>query len=480
MRLKRLLLEDFRAIRGAHAVPLDAGVVLVHGANGAGKSSFVAALELALTGEIRTLAGAQENAKDLVHIDAGFAGVHLVAEVHPEEEIRSEYRIENGQVRGTPLLRGPASTKVAERCFFSQSVLMRLLEVYQPEHRNADEAMIAFVGDLLGLGELDALSDGLKSASDVRRMRRDIDGYAWVENAAHDSEALAREATAGVDSLRAELAELVRELGLDGPDVDDVDLARLHMEIERSAREADLRSQRVATLGFELSAIVGQLGSEQRAARPQDAAAAASEEQYLAWSSTEGARLLELVVAASRFLGMTPPPDPGMALNSFGAVQDLLVVEQRSISDRFDAHLEAEGRADAARSGRQVESDRLAALNDAGDGDRDDAELRQVLADLLVHLDGEDCPVCGRDFGELRKGSLAAHLSGRLSSLSRQIEQRRELRQARAASVSAMREHEEALSVAQTAMLEPEVLADLEARRLVAGEHQRVLESLLP
>src|SRR5580698_10165104 len=54
-RLKTLSVEDFRSIRGPVSVSLDAPVVLIHGPNGTGKTSLLAAIEFALTGTVPSL-----------------------------------------------------------------------------------------------------------------------------------------------------------------------------------------------------------------------------------------------------------------------------------------------------------------------------------------------------------------------------------------------------------------------------------------
>jgi exonuclease SbcC len=53
--LKELDVTNFRSIRGHVHVPLDAKVVLIHGENGAGKTSLLSAIEYGLTGNVLAL-----------------------------------------------------------------------------------------------------------------------------------------------------------------------------------------------------------------------------------------------------------------------------------------------------------------------------------------------------------------------------------------------------------------------------------------
>jgi recombinational DNA repair ATPase RecF len=53
--LRHLEVTNFRSIKGTIHAPLDAKVVLVHGENGAGKTSLLSAIELALTGRVISL-----------------------------------------------------------------------------------------------------------------------------------------------------------------------------------------------------------------------------------------------------------------------------------------------------------------------------------------------------------------------------------------------------------------------------------------
>src|SRR5262245_55932761 len=55
-RLKRVRLNNFRCFKGSHDIPFGGDIVLLYGANGAGKSSLLYAIECALTGSVLDLA----------------------------------------------------------------------------------------------------------------------------------------------------------------------------------------------------------------------------------------------------------------------------------------------------------------------------------------------------------------------------------------------------------------------------------------
>ena len=79
-RLQSVTITDFRSIRGTVTAPLDAPVVLVYGPNRVGKTSILSAIELALTGEIPSLARVEPDyLSHLVHKEAQQAKVSLSA-----------------------------------------------------------------------------------------------------------------------------------------------------------------------------------------------------------------------------------------------------------------------------------------------------------------------------------------------------------------------------------------------------------------
>ena len=74
-RLQTLTITNFRSIRDTVPIDLDAPVVLLHGQNGAGKTTVMSALELALNGRIAGLDDSDR--RHLVHHGAKTAIVEL-------------------------------------------------------------------------------------------------------------------------------------------------------------------------------------------------------------------------------------------------------------------------------------------------------------------------------------------------------------------------------------------------------------------
>ena len=85
-KLESITLTNFRSVRGTVTIPLDAPVILIHGMNGAGKTSILSALELALTGDIPEMKRADPDfTKYLIHRGA----THAVVEVANETKMTS-------------------------------------------------------------------------------------------------------------------------------------------------------------------------------------------------------------------------------------------------------------------------------------------------------------------------------------------------------------------------------------------------------
>ena len=123
-RLEAIQIENFRSISGPVSIPLNAPIVLLHGTNGAGKSTVMSAIELALTGWLSDVDEA--DFEHLIHHGQNQAAIELVS-----SEGNRSISLRDGRVDGQPLL-GPDDARFfVERCYLKQRLLTRLLEIYQ-------------------------------------------------------------------------------------------------------------------------------------------------------------------------------------------------------------------------------------------------------------------------------------------------------------------------------------------------------------
>src|SRR5579885_3676763 len=129
--LRDIEIANFRSIKGTIHAPLDAKVVLIHGENGAGKTSLLAAIELALTGRILSLDRADSHyMTQLLHRSADHGEINLrtlgLADNNDFQTILTPMRI---VPRGS--LQVGLLSFFTERCYLPQSLLGQLLQIYQ-------------------------------------------------------------------------------------------------------------------------------------------------------------------------------------------------------------------------------------------------------------------------------------------------------------------------------------------------------------
>jgi len=169
-RLHRLKVANFRSIRGTLEVPLDADIVLIHGLNGAGKTSVMSAIELGLTGKVAAVQQlAMTPSQYLIHDGAQESQVTITATSKEMngEFVHSSLRVSPRTIEGTALLDADDARFLVERSYLAQATLGRLLEMYQVSDKRGGSLLTSFVNDLLGLDQLDALIDGLDKAANL-------------------------------------------------------------------------------------------------------------------------------------------------------------------------------------------------------------------------------------------------------------------------------------------------------------------------
>src|SRR5690242_1587860 len=142
----------------------------MHGPNGAGKTSVLSALELGLTGEIRSMR--RQDPRYTAHLPFhGQQFATLRVEVSQALAVNRESHlmtVGGSRIEGTPALDTVAAQFYTERCYLDQVSLGQLLDLYQYREGRQESALARFVNELLGLEQLDSLRAGLADATDLR------------------------------------------------------------------------------------------------------------------------------------------------------------------------------------------------------------------------------------------------------------------------------------------------------------------------
>jgi exonuclease SbcC len=484
--LRSLDISNFRSIRGQVHAPLDAKVVLVHGENGAGKTSLLSAIELALTGSVQSLERADPAyEKQLLHRSATEGSVLLKTLIETSEQ--SFHAVLNGS--GSQSINALDEQRAAffrERVFLPQALLGQLLQIYQDAGNDVASPLAQFVSKLLGLDRLDALEAGLKPLADVRNVRKIVDGWATAEDdksrlerRLFDERKAREELNKQVLSTLSELATLcsmlelsveVREETLDDVAAllsgggDSEAFARLTDQQRRLASiRREIEAARSATLS---NAVTSPPGSED------------AREAFARWETQYGARLTAIRGRVEAFLpDVSLPGDPERFAD---AALTRLRTEHRQLSDRTSQaradiarYAVAQDERDVALRRRQTIDDEVARLP-SGAG-----SLGSALAELASFISNDVCPVCDRDFSELSKGSLGDHVHGKVRTLSASAERLLTLGRTRSeVQVTVERLEREIVSIAAR-RLEGEALADLDRRGASAQALITEIESLI-
>ena len=178
MLLRELEVVNFRSIKGRLVAPLDASIVLVHGENGAGKTSLLSAIELALTGRVLSLERADPAYRgQLLHWSANEGRIDLST----DDGSSFNTALNVSGLSAQAILPDRTASFFTERCYLPQSLLGQLLSIYQTSNEDIDSPLARFVGELLGLDRLDALDAGLKPLADLRNLRKIADGFGGAE-----------------------------------------------------------------------------------------------------------------------------------------------------------------------------------------------------------------------------------------------------------------------------------------------------------
>lgn len=437
--ITQLTITDFRSIAGTSVIPLDAPIVLIHGPNGSGKTSILSALELALTGDVVAMRRDDANfLRHLVHEGAAQAKVSVVGAAG-EADSSGSYVIANGICTGTPYLDGRDRKFFGERCYLAQTMLGRLLDIYQNSKVEVGgSALTQFVKDLLGLDQLDALVDGLHDAGHKSRTKTLVPEYrsfeTRIERATTENTQLTQELS-NLDASRAvafaglseAFAALFPDEPIAGLPVSVVGERLRSLSTDSALLDAMRRQTELRSMATAWSALPKDADSNERSSveAAELAARTAAEE----WRQTTGVQLEELIVGLRGSfpdLASWSSTDPASAIEaadrrvSSELIRLKALLDKEAASEKREGELSDQISKEDARS-QLIDSQIAGLASNAGD-------YASVLAALVPHVHTDDCPVCGRNFGEVSKEPLAQHLqktiakltedAGRLSGLS--------------------------------------------------------------
>jgi exonuclease SbcC len=482
--LRSLFVSDFRRLEGHRTLPLDAPVVLIHGPNGTGKTSLLSALELALTGEIRSMR--RQDDRYTAHLPFhGQEFATLRAEVADElsaQRNSTPMTVGGSRVEGTPALNAVAAQFYTERCYLDQVSLGRLLEIYQFRDRNEESALTRFVNELLGLEQLDALHDGLSASADVRNLRRLSPEFANAEATAKRVTTALSEASQALDAARAvvansriSLVDAIVPLGIAIPGAGEGEAAAVREIATALSSSVSLDDGKAASSSRSLVSLGGRiqaLSSRPSTQRLEEARAALvrAKESYELWTEEHGPAIAEWRTGAA-----------ALGLDASETASNATEIELARIDESFNRQsrvVEEMGQLDAQlAANRELQQLVEARLLDVQESVGSIVEGLTLLREESVD---NVCPVCDRDFTEVSTVHLASHIDQKISELT---SRGAELRESRLQREAVVREISRDVTLRAEAALQAWSATELEAenaRRLALRELDARFRDLLP
>lgn len=492
-RLESIALTNFRSIRGTINVPLGAPVVLIHGANGTGKTSVLSAIELALSGQIGALGRSEPHyARHLLHHGTTEGSVALRVGSRPSSGFVAtslETKIDSNGAHANPLLRSDLARFFAERCYLAQWTLARLLEIYQFAERGSESPLTKFVKELLGLDVFEAVIEGLAATRDVRNLRKLVPDYVELEEELERVSAAMSVAdrklqtiTSRRSVLQAEVrAELIQLPEGRSQENGVLELAAVGIAAGRNREDAELEwlerhERHLNELQQEWSALSDR--SELLAIRQAEQAESDARSRLNEWRRSGGARL-EAAIEALRSVFPDLPSaaeiDPSIAKEaaSVRAMAEVRRCTELLKRDDEAQKLQVELESSVERARARVE------LIDSqvGASSADAAGLAKALATLLPFIDGEACPVCGRPPGK-DESPLTQKVASNVARLSERASQMENLLKARAETIRSLTAQERERDAVAGRRLSQPVRVETQSRLSWLAEAVRSLQEL--
>lgn len=481
-------ITNFRSIRGTVRVPLDAPIILVHGPNGAGKTSILSALELALTREIPAMKRDDPSfEKFLVHQGQDDAAVTLLLKGGVPSK-RGSVRIENGIVSGDAFLDRADGRFFSDRCMLAQSVLSRLLKIYQDADPTKESALTHFVKDLLKLDQLEAVIDGLHDAGDVRNVRKLTPHYKEVEDLRKAKRQEIAQLQIARDEVVQQLADELKlfqnEIGIALPDrraeVEAVDALKGELRVtDTASRLLDERGRlsEIASIEKSWAEISTSAASMKRSEVEASAAKASLDAGH--WRGTIGVELEAITGALREFFPDLPSwsstsPDLAYAAARKRVEDELGRLRNSLASDKENAATHAK----LLESIAQDQSRLKIIASQIADISASSNQVATVLSALLPHIQGNLCPVCERNFGEVSKEPLAAHVQKHIAQLTADAGRLFQLSTEQTAATVRASDETRQLERIRTLILSDDTKLSINRRIVALTEHQVALNRI--
>ena len=495
-RLKTLVIENFRSLRGKVVIPLDAQVVLVHGSNGMGKTSVLSALELALTGKISHLAADGDRYRGYLTTLGSTGGSNELTTRGPlkaDAGIGGSLTFSDILFNPKPLLDNGDAKFFSDRCYLPQATLSRLLEIYDDQKTNTTSPLTQFVKELLGLEPLDALVDGLYPAYNVVRVRNLVPEYRRLESlrtslrddiARNDQSITAaeRSSTDRLAALNATLARLPSAVPILVNTT--TKLHELRQQLE-TARQDDRVLTDLTSAGSELRSVAERWRALPAGDTAHDRANKERREQAAAqalatWRTGAGAQLDEALAVVRLIFSDVPSIDDGPE-ESRAIAQRRAEAEATRCKNLINNSAAATEQVKAFAATIQRASARIEELNTAiAAGVEGVRTLASALAGVAPHVVGETCPVCDRDFSEVSAEPLTAHIAAKIASLTTEAGRVQSLANERAEESRRLSVAQRDLPSAEGGQLSPEDLAELTVRASQMTSVVQRLSALAP
>lgn len=482
VRLKNLVVENFRSLRGKVVIPLDAQVVLIHGTNGMGKTSVLSALELGLTGKIAHLAAEGPRYQSyLTTLDTGGGSISLTttAPLAEKAAIGGTLAYSDDTFLPKPLLETDNARFFAERCYLPQATLGRLLEIYDDQKTGTASPLTLFVKELLGLDPLDALVDGLDHAFNVARVRKLVPEFRRLEALKASLDDERRRKDKAIDEAAKTAAEQLARLNeilsaIAGADASLVvteatDLSQLKARLE-AARDGDRQLTDLTRTRSELRGLQErwrslpsrELSRDQAGRERTDLAAG---DALTTWRSTSGDALDYAINAVRAYFSDIPSLEDGPEQGRSEALRRAQAEAERC-GRLLAANATASAQVETLNATVQRASTRIDELNRDLSGAAEDAKtLANALAGIVPHIDGDMCPVCSRNYAEMDAGSLSAHVAASIASLTSEAGRLQSLATARAEESSRLAAAQRDLLSAANAQLSADDFSELTVRQ---------------